>query len=352
VFRGALQEDLKRSGWFAIAARGKALVSVSGRCVEAGGALTADIAADNPTASVRYLVRTYTQTVEQAAALAHRVADDLVLAVKQVPGIASTRIAMVGSRRGRKNLYVCGPQGGDLVQITQDDAICLSPSWSPDGASLLYTSLHAGFPDVYLVNLLTRRRMRLAAFPGLNAGAEFSPDGERVALILSKDGNPELYLLAVADRSLKRVTRTRTAAEASPSWSPDGTRIAFVSDRSGSRQMYLADLRAGTERQISFRSSENHSPDWGPDGRIAYCSRRDGRFQICVLDPVTRREERITTDGADYEEPSWARDGRHLACTRTESHHSDVYILDTLGDPPIRLTAWPGDWYSPDWSAQ
>jgi TolB protein len=86
------------------------------------------------------------------------------------------------------------------------------------------------------------------------------------------------------------------------------------------------------------------------DGRIAFSSRRFGHYQICVWDPAKRKEAQITTDGADYESPSWAPDGRHIACARTVGYNSDVYILDTLGDAPVRLTRYQGEWYAPNWS--
>jgi len=89
------------------------------------------------------------------------------------------------------------------------------------------------------------------------------------------------------------------------------------------------------------------SPDWGRDGRIAYSSKRQGRYQICVYDPDTRVETQVTTEYVDHEAPSWTPDGRHILVERTVAYHTDVYLLDTLGDPPVRLTRLQGDWYAP-----
>ena len=54
-------------------------------------------------------------------------ADEIVQAVKGVKGIASTRIAMIGSHGARKDLYLCDADGGNLVKITNQGAVCLSP---------------------------------------------------------------------------------------------------------------------------------------------------------------------------------------------------------------------------------
>ncbi len=107
-----------------------------------------------------------------------------------------------------------------------------------------------------------------------------------------------------------------------------------------------------TAVRLTYEGRENVSPDWGADGRVAYSSRTGGGYEICVYDPQTRRHVKLTQGGADWEDPSWAPDSRHVVCTRTASYRSHLYVLDVLGDPPLRLTTSEGDWYSPDWSSQ
>jgi TolB protein len=192
----------------------------------------------------------------------------------------------------------------------------------------------------------------LAAYPGLNSGGDVSADGRRVVLTLSKDGNPELYVLHVDENRLVRLTQTPKVTEASPSWSPDGREIVFVANRAGPPQLYIMNLDGGEPRQITYRGSENVAPDWGPNGRIAFTSRRDGRYVVCVFDPAENTNEPVVTDGADYEDPSWAPDGRHIVCARTERYQTSLYVVDTQGDAPRKLTTPKGDWYSPACSAQ
>ena len=164
------------------------------------------------------------------------------------------------------------------------------------------------------------------------------------------DGNPELYIVELRSGRLTRLTKTRHAAEASPSWSPDGRLIVFVSDSSGSPQLYVASRSGGKHRRITFRGNENVSPDWGPGGKIVYSSRREGRYQICVVDPSSGETIQLTRDYVDHEDPSWAPDGRHIVYSRTVQYRSSLYILDTMGDPEIPLMSMRGDWYSPAWS--
>jgi TolB protein len=349
-FLKTLARDLQLSGWFTIVAPEAATVSVDGECRVEAGRLTAQCAVANRPAASIYFRRTFTGDPAQARNLAHAVADAIVEAVKNVPGIASTRIAFIGNRDGGREVYVCDYDGQGLLQITSDRKIGMLPRWGADRKSLVYTSFLSGFPDVYMLDIEGGRRVRLAAYPGLNSGASVSPDGQSMALTLSKDGNPDIYIMDLRSRQLQRVTRTPHAAEASPTWSSDGRRLAFVSDRSGAPQVYAIDRGGGAEKRLTFTGNENVSPDWGPGDRLVFSSRRGGRYQLVVMSMADGKETQVTSEYVDHKSPSWAPNGRHIVFTRTERYQSVVCLLDTMGDPIVKLTSLAGDWHSPAWS--
>ncbi len=349
-FMGALANDLTQSGLFSVKPSGA--VAVTGRAAMRGADFDVAYEAANTSTRRRYAADRVTGSPEGAKRLAHQVADRIVEAVTGKKGIASTRILLVGSRSGGKDLYSASPDGSDLQQLTRDGKPCLSPSWFPDGKQIVYTSMHRGFPDVYRIDLVGGKRNAMVNYPGINAGADISPDGKRMAVTLSKDGNPELYVKELGSGKLTRLTTTKYAAEASPTWSPDGRQIAFVSDASGRPQVYLIDRRGGKPRRIAYKGREAVAPDWGPDGRIIYASRIQGRYQLVVWDPATGKEQQLTTDYVDHEDPSWAPNARHVAFSRTERYQSEVYVLDTFESTQLRLTRLQGDWYSPAWSPE
>jgi len=350
LFVSVLQSDLLRSGWFTIAKPGMGGVVLSGECRETSGNLRAACTVSVRGRTQTYLDKVFRDESPQARALAHAAADEIVRAVRAVRGIASTRIVMVGSHGGRKEIYTCDADGGNLTRITNMGGICIAPNWAPDGGRLVYTSFHRGFPDVYMYDFRTRVQKPIANYPGVNVSADVSPDGKSIALTLSRDGNPELYVKNLRNGKLKRLTKTPHAAEASPSWSPDGGQIVFVSDRAGAPQLYRVSASGGGAKRLTFRGNENVAPDWGPNGLIVYSSKRSGRYQLCMMDSSGGRRQQLTTEQADHEDPSWAPDGRHIAYGRTERYRSSIYILDTLKDPPVRLLSRSGDWYSPSWS--
>jgi TolB protein len=350
VFGQTLDADLRRCGWFTFAR--PAAYTVSGSYGGAA-AFTAQCQVMNVVKGEAALNKTYSDTPANARRLAHKVADDIILAVKGFRGICSGRIVMVGNRTGNKELYLCDADGGNLRQLTNDRSISLSPHWSPSGAQILYTSYRKGYADAYLIDLASGARSCFANCPGINMAGDISPNGREALLVLSRDGNPEVYVKSLSGNSATRLTRTPRAGEASPTWSPDGTRIAYVSDAAGagSPQLYIMD-RSGTGRRLTSRGRENVAPDWGPNGWIAYCSKRSGLYGIYIINPATMEDQPVSPADTHYEDPAWASDGRHLVCTRREGRGSRIYLLDTMGDPPVCLTPDGGSWFSPAWCAQ
>ncbi len=47
---------------------------------------------------------------------------------------------------------------------------------------------------------------------------------------LSKDGQPEIYIMDVANRSVERITNNNSI-DTEPAWAPDGRSLLFTSDR-------------------------------------------------------------------------------------------------------------------------
>jgi len=348
-FFQTLEKDLRLSGWLE-PRRGSGELYLSGSVGASGRKLKVIAQVARRGESTRIFSKSYSIETDRARTLAHRVADDLVEAITGHKGIASTKIAVVGTRSGAKELYLCDADGGNLQQITRDRKIIVGPNWGPNGDSIVFTSFVRGFPDVYKINLRKGRRDRVAGYPGLNTGGALSPDGKELALILSKDGNPELYIKNIRSGKLQRLTSTRRTTEASPCWSPDGRQLVYVSDQSGTPQLYIIARAGGRPTRLSNRGSENVAPDWGPNGLVVCASRSGGRYVVAIIQPATGQTTYLTSDGADYEDPSWAPDGRHIIAARSVNYQSSLYLLDTVNDPPVALLHGGGNWLSPAWS--
>lgn len=349
LFLRTLRNDLARSGWFQVTAGGGAELRVTGSAQEGWGGLKIECQLGRAGAPGSLLSQTWKMTPQQARKGAHTVADALVEAIGR-KGFASARILLVGKRTGNKEIYLCDSDGEGMVQLTKDGSISLFPRWFPDGKRIVYAGFLKGFPDLYQIDLGTGKRQRISSYPGMNTGGAVSPDGQSMALILSREGNPELYIRDLRSGADRRVTRTLKAIESSPTWSPDGRRIAYVSDQSGSPQIWVLPREGGSPRRLTTRGAENVAPNWGPGNVLVFASRTGRQYQLGLLHPDSGESRVISLQGGSFEDPWWTPNGRHLTCTRTVGRKSEISLVDTMTDEAVSLISASGDWYSASWS--
>ena len=190
-----LQNDLTLSGYFILSGN----ASYTARGSASGGSLQGEVV-DHSGGTV--LSKSYSGGARENA---HRFADDIIETLTGNKGFATSKIAFIGTRSGKKEVYVGDYDGSNVRQLTHDGVISVHPSISPDGRRLAYTGYQSGYPDVYVIDLASGARNRIVNFPGTNSGATFSPDGGRIALTVSKDGNPELYTVSAGGGSARRL---------------------------------------------------------------------------------------------------------------------------------------------------
>lgn len=301
------------------------------------------------------LGKRYTTTRKFLRKIVHRFADEVVMQLTGKRGVAETRISFLSQVGENKEIFVVDFDGHNKKKLTDDHAVLLTPEWSPDGNWIVYTSFAANNPDLVMIGSSGRKKRRtLLKLPGLNAAPAWSPGGQRIALVLSKDQNSEIYVLE-RNFGLKRLTR-HFNIDTSPTWSPDEKRIAFTSDRSGtgSPQIYIMDVARGDKggvKRITFGSPYNDDPAWSPDGdKIAYTSRVGRAFQIKIYDFSTKKSVVFTRGPGSNEQPSWSPDGRFLVYRHRESSQVSIFVKHIGSKTARQITFSAGGGYSPSWS--
>ncbi|TKS58900.1 MAG: hypothetical protein EWM72_02552 [Nitrospira sp.] len=215
------------------------------------------------------------------------------------------------------DLYAVRIDGQEMQKLTSTPGYDAEATVSPDGKTIVWTSVKDGDLDLYAMNLDGAKTRRLTDDVGYDGGAFFSPDSRRIvyrashptdpaeiarykellAQRLIEPGQLEIFIMN-ADGSDKKQVTSNGASNFSPFFYPDGKRIIFSSNvetrGEGGRPSFhlflVGDDGAGLER-LTVEGHFNSFPMFSPDGkRLVWVSDRNskepGEFNVFLADWV------------------------------------------------------------------
>ena len=280
---------------------------------------------------------------------AHTFADDIVGAVRTNKPIGGTKIAFKSQPNGfgAGEIYIADFDGYGAQAITSDRAIVAKPAWVPGRMSLYYTSYARSNPDIFYHSLSSGERRVIANYSGLNTSAAVSPDGSKVAMILSKAGSPNVWV-ANADGSNPKQLTTGTE-DSSPCWSPDGEWICFATKSHERRRLAKVSSSGGEVQYLNTTGAANPTePDWSPDGKWIAFTRQAGNFDICVMPADGSVAPVILVSGQN---PSWSPNSRTLVFNRGPNDGEQVLaVLDVFTKQSKNCHRTSGSSSEPAWS--
>jgi TolB protein len=232
-------------------------------------------------------------------------------------GIFTTKIAFAATPKiGKpKEIFIADFDGRNMIQVTNDGVPTMSPSWSPDGTKLTYTSFKNGRAQIFVYNLLTKKSFPLSRGKGNSSGAEWHPDGKTIAYSMSTEGKTSIFTMRSFDGTGAQPLIQGSGLEVEPAFSPDGKFLAFASGRFGNPHLFVRNLENSQDTRITFAGWYNSSPSWRPDGKkllFAGYDRQIDRYDLFNVNPDGRQLERLTLDQGDNENPNYSPDGRFI----------------------------------------
>lgn len=293
----------------------------------------------------------------------------------------SKRIAFVSDRDGKRQLYAIAPNGGEALQLTTLETGVNGFAWSTDGRRIAFTAADPEtkarkdrkekygefevvqddytFAHLWVIDVpvdLKEKKMEPAR---LTTGSDYSvnafswsPDSLRIAFSAAKNpdismsGTNDVYVLNVADKSIKRIVDAR-GPDSNPVWSPDGQQIAYQTANGREfyyyTNSYIAVIPAagGTARVLT--ESFDESPgllDWSPDG-IYFNGLQKTSSALFRLNPSTGAIEQVSAPaGFGASQFSFTSDFKQAAFVGAGANdYPEVYVSSTKSFQPRKLTS-------------
>lgn len=201
------------------------------------------------------------------------------------------------------DIFKANEDGSNIVRLTDRKGYDAEATISPDGNSIIFTSIRDGDIDLYTMDPVGGNVIRLTNEPGYDGGAFYSADGTKIVYRASRPktdeelkefknlvenglvrpSNLEIYVMN-ADGSNKIQVTNNGAANFAPFFFPDGKRIIFCSNLGNPKgrnfDLYAVNVDGTELERITYNETFDGFPMFSPDGKkFVFCSNRFNAIQ-------------------------------------------------------------------------
>ena len=207
----------------------------------------------------------------------------------------------------KPRVYLYNIDTGQQEVLGDFPGMTFAPRFSPDGQKVIMSLLREdGNSNIFTMDLRSRNTTRLTSSNSIDTSPSYSPDGSQVAFTSDRGGQPQIYIMAADGSGQKRVS-FGGGSYSTPVWSPRGDLIAFTKQTGGEFQIGVMRLDGSGERILSSGYLQE-GPTWAPNGRVLMFFRQpagSGGPKLFTIDLTGRNEQAIATPNF-ASDPAWS----------------------------------------------
>lgn len=184
------------------------------------------------------------------------------------------RLAFTSNLHGSLDIWTIMADGAQPRRLTTGPT-CWGARWSPDGERIAFFGPADDDPkapeEIFVMTSDGEDLRRITRNDTRETYPDWSPDGKTLLVSSLRGGSWDTYVIDVENGSEERITNTPAGHHGSwlAAWSPSGGSIVFVSDRhaefteSLSRtEIYVMDLTTSVIQRLTTNECFDVHPDW------------------------------------------------------------------------------------------
>lgn len=222
----------------------------------------------------------------------------------------NSKLTFTSFRTGKPEINLYSYLDGSRLPFPMFNTLAMASMISPDGNQLIFAMRNGQRPDtdIYISGLDGSDRRNIMNNPAIDTSPSWSPSGKQIAFTSDREGGVNQIFICDADGSnVRRIIKEGGDAD-SPSWSPDGRFIVFHwKPRFGTNyDLFLTEVSTGRINQLTSASGSNEAASWAPDSRhIVFESDRKGSKEIFIM-LLDGTEVRMITAKGSNTSPAWS----------------------------------------------
>lgn len=213
-------------------------------------------------------------------------------------------LAFVAIQDGLPQIFTRSLPGDEATILLKHPGGAQEPCYSPDGQKLAFTAQEDGVSKVFVWDLTRRNWLAVSHGGHQESSPCWTPDSR--GLIICRD---QSALVLLRDGAESVLVESESGWNAAPDLSPDGgNRLVFMSNRDGNPEIYLLEIASKRVKRLTDNPAYDSQPRFSVDGkRIVFSSRgEDGVSRLFSMNTDGTRLSPLTPDSSG-EDPQWER---------------------------------------------
>ncbi|MGB3897582.1 MAG: Tol-Pal system beta propeller repeat protein TolB [Mesorhizobium sp.] len=217
-------------------------------------------------------------------------------------------ITYMSYESGQPRVYLLQIETGQRELVGNFPGMTFAPRFSPDGQKVIMSLMRDdGNSNIFAMDLRSRNTTRLTDSVAIDTSPSYSPDGSQIVFTSDRgggSGRSQIYVMGADGSNPHRISFGQ-GVYSTPVWSPRGDIIAFTKQTGGQFQIGVMRTDGSGERILSS-GFQQEGPTWAPNGRVLMFFRdAGGGPKLVSVDLTGRNEQSIPT--ANYaSDPAWS----------------------------------------------